>query len=89
MYSYARITKIKEDLFALLSKLKTDPKYTHVLNVADLNKLESALAEYDVVLSKIGKNGYCRDQELNSGFDITEKFIERISGEMNLIRQSN
>lgn len=86
MYSYARITKIKEDLFALLSKLKTDPKYSHVLNAADLNKFESALAEYDVVLNKIGKNGYCRDLKLNSGFDITERFIERIDGEMNLIK---
>lgn len=89
MYSYARITKIKEDLFALLSKLKTDPKYSHVLNATDLNKFESALAEYDVVLSKIGRNGYCRDQKLNSGFDITEKFINKISIEMNLIKQNN
>lgn len=87
MYSYAKITKIKEDLFALISKLKNDPKYSHVLDAADLNKFELALAEYDVVLSTIGKNGYCRDKNLNSGFDTTEKFIEKIRIEMNLVQK--
>lgn len=78
MYSYTRIKKIKEDLLALLSNLKTDPKYSYILNSGEFSKLESSLTEYDVVLNKIGPDGYCRDENLNNSFKLTEQFISKI-----------
>lgn len=88
MYSYARIKKIKEDLLALLSNLKTDPKYSHILNGGEFSGFESALTQYDVVLNKIGPGGYCRDEKLNSGFNVTEQFISKIYSEMDAIKRN-
>ena len=88
MYSYARIKKIKDDLLTLLSNMKTDPKYSHILNAGELSGFESALTDYDVVLIKIGPGGYCKDEKINSGFNITEQFISKIHSEMDAIKRN-
>ncbi len=80
MYSYARIAEIKRDLNTIINDYKANQK-TKSLSSADVEKFESALLEYDIVLSKIGVGGFCLDVNLNKGFEITEHFISEINKE--------
>lgn len=78
VYTYARISKIRADLIALISKLKANPEYRNISADPEFLQFEEAIKDYDMILKIIGINGSCVDEDMIRGFAITEEWIAKI-----------